>query len=276
MIFSATSELSLELAAEIGLFGLFLRQQYGGLGFDDSFVAPARRQLLTESKTCPRTLLPVAAMDFNQRIARAAKRRGGLIAAAAMVLLVALGLGFGRDTALADPATERAAAFVAAIGEQAVALLAAGDIPTDRREVELGRLLEGGVDVASISRAALGRHWLDATGAQRAEFRELFARYVLGSYSRLLASLGLQSLTVLGAEKTHTKKPHVLVRTEARLAGGHVLEWIWRVHKTGQGYKIIDLTIAGVSMIVTQRDEFDAMVTAQGLDGLLAELRRRL
>ena len=52
-------------------------------------------------------------MDFNQRIARAAKRRGGLLVAAAMVLLVALGLGLGRDSALADPATERAVQFVA-------------------------------------------------------------------------------------------------------------------------------------------------------------------
>ena len=149
MIFSRTSELSLELVPEIGLFGWFLRQQYGGLGLDDSFVAPARRQLLTFSKTRTRTLLPVASMEFNKRFARAAKRRGGLIAAAAMVLVVVLGLGLGRDSALADPATERAAAFVAAIGEKAIALLAAGDISPGRREVELSRLLQSGVDLSS-------------------------------------------------------------------------------------------------------------------------------
>ena len=213
-------------------------------------------------------------MNSNRRFARAPMHRGGFLAAAAIILVT--GLGPGHDMALASPATERAAAFVRAIGDKAVALLKAGDISPGRREIELRRLLQDGVDIPSISRAALGRHWDTATGAQRAEFRELFARYALGNYSRLLATLGLQAFTVLAAETTQTKKPHVLVRTEARLADDHVLEWVWRVHETGQGYKIIDLVIAGVSLIVTQRDEFDSVVTAQGLDGLLAELRKRL
>ena len=201
-------------------------------------------------------------------------RRGGFLAAAAIILVT--GLGPGQDTALASPATERAAAFVRAIGDQAVALLKAGDISPGKREAELRRLLQAGVDLPAISRAALGRHWGAATGAQRTEFRELFAEYVLINYSRLLAKLGMQEFTVLGAEAINAKKPYILVRTAARLAGDHVLEWVWRVHKTAQGYKIIDLTTAGVSLVVTQRDEFDSVVTAQGVDGLLAELRKRL
>ena len=127
-------------------------------------------------------------------------RRGGFLAAAAIILVT--GLGPGQDTALASPATERAAAFVRAIGDQAVALLKAGDISPGRREAELRRLLQAGVDIPTISRDVLGRHWDAATGAQRAEFRGLFARYVLANYARLLATLGMQAFTVLGAEVT--------------------------------------------------------------------------
>ncbi len=213
-------------------------------------------------------------MDFNRRYAWAAIRRGGFLAAAAIVLFI--GLGPGPDTTLATPATERAAAFVAAIGDRAVALIKAGDISPGLREAKLRRLLQAGIDIPTISRAALGRHWDAATAAQRAEFRELFTEYVLINYSRLLVMLGMQSFTVLGAEVTQTKKPQILVRTEARLAGDQVLEWVWRVHETAKGYKIIDLATAGVSLVVTQRDEFDSLVVAQGLDGLLAELRNRL
>ena len=212
-------------------------------------------------------------INSNRRIARAVPRRGGLLAAAAIVLVA--GLGAGQDSAKAAPATERAAAFVAAIGDQAMALFAAGDISPGKREAELRRLLQAGVDLPAISRAALGRHWGAATGAQREEFRELFAEYVVINYSRVLAKLGMQEFNVLGAEAIHAKKPHILVRTEARLTDGRVQKWAWRVHETAQGYKIIDLTSAGVSLIVTRRHEFESVIAARGLDGLLTALRKR-
>ncbi len=213
-------------------------------------------------------------INSNRRIARAVLRRGGFLAAAAIVLVA--GLGAGQNSAKAAPATERAAAFVAAIGDQAMALLSAGDISPGKREAELRRLLQAGVDLPAISRAALGRHWGAATGAQRTEFRELFAEYVLINYSRLLVKLGMQDFTVLGAEAMHAKQPHILVRTEARLADGRVHKLAWKVHETAAGYKIIDLASAGVSLIVTRRHAFDSVVAARGLDGLLAALRKRL
>ena len=213
-------------------------------------------------------------INSNRRIARAVLRRGGFLAAAAIVLVA--GLGAGQDSAKAAPATERAASFVRTIGDQAMALFAAGDISPGKREAELRRLLQAGVDLPAISRAALGRHWGAATGAQRTEFRELFAEYVLINYSRLLAKLGMQAFTVLGAEPIQAKKPHILVRTEARLADGRVQKWTWRVHETAHGYKIIDLASAGVSLLATRRHEFDSVVAARGLDGLLAALRKRL
>ena len=173
-------------------------------------------------------------------------------------------------------ATERAVAFVRSIGDQAMALIKVGDASPGGPEAALRRLLQSGVDIPAISRAALGRHWDAATGAQRTEFRELFAKYVVANYARLLVTLGMQNFTVLGAEPSKAKHPAILVRTEAQLTGNQLLEWIWRVHETAQGYKIIDLATAGISLVAVQRDDFDAVVAAHGLDGLLAELRKRL
>ena len=99
---------------------------------------------------------------------------------------------------------------------------------------------------------------------------------MLVNFCGSLATLGMQTFTVLGAEAIQAKKPHILVRTEARLAGGRLLKWVWRVDETAQGYKIIDLASARVSLIATRRDEFDSVVAAQGLDGLLAAMRKRL
>lgn len=39
--------------------------------------------------------------------------------------------------------------------------------------------------------------------------------------------------------------------------------------------KIIDITVEGVSMAITQRSEFGAVISRSGIDGLIKELRDR-
>ena len=41
------------------------------------------------------------------------------------------------------------------------------------------------------------------------------------------------------------------------------------------GYRIIDVVAEGVSLAVTTRNEFGAIVSQDGIDGLLAQLRER-
>ena len=51
---------------------------------------------------------------------------------------------------------------------------------------------------------------------------------------------------------------------------------IWRVRAQDGIYKIIDVSIDGVSLALTQRREFAAVINRQGLDGLLNMLRQKL
>ena len=41
-------------------------------------------------------------------------------------------------------------------------------------------------------------------------------------------------------------------------------------------YKIVDVMVAGVSMVVTQRSEFGAVIQRQGVDGLIESLRMQV
>ena len=41
------------------------------------------------------------------------------------------------------------------------------------------------------------------------------------------------------------------------------------------GYSIIDITIEGISMAVTKRSEFSAVIQSHGINGLIAALRMR-
>ncbi len=49
----------------------------------------------------------------------------------------------------------------------------------------------------------------------------------------------------------------------------------WRVRRIKEEFKVIDLKIAGISMVITQRDEFLAKIASSGLDSLIADLKRQ-
>jgi phospholipid transport system substrate-binding protein len=51
----------------------------------------------------------------------------------------------------------------------------------------------------------------------------------------------------------------------------------WHLSQTPAGYKITDVYVGGVSMAVTERDEFAAVIQRSGgVSGLLAQLRQKL
>ena len=66
-----------------------------------------------------------------------------------------------------------------------------------------------------------------------------------------------------------------MVETSVTSDGG-ATNPIWRVRAQDGIYKIIDVSIDGVSLALTQRREFAAVINRQGLDGLLDILRQKL
>ena len=51
----------------------------------------------------------------------------------------------------------------------------------------------------------------------------------------------------------------------------------WRVRKNGETLKVVDVIAEGISMLITQRDEFAAVIQNSGgkVDALIDRLRRR-
>ena len=47
----------------------------------------------------------------------------------------------------------------------------------------------------------------------------------------------------------------------------------WRVRKLGSRYAIVDVVAEGVSMLVTNRSQFESVVAQRGIAGLLDDLR---
>ncbi len=189
------------------------------------------------------------------------------------LLLLAVSIGTtGEIQAQTSP--QEAARFVQALGSEAVLLQSAvRSEPQETRIAVLRDLVRRGFNLELTSQFVLGKYWHRATARQRSEFQDLFTEYLLNSYARRIGSYHAETLDIVASHPVGSKD--VLVETSVAGDDG-TTNPIWRVRAQDGVYKIIDVSIDGVSLALTQRREFAAVINRQGLDGLLDMLRQKL
>ncbi len=193
------------------------------------------------------------------------------ILGAFLLLAVAIGAS-GQIQAQTSP--QEAAKFVQALGGEAVLLQSAVRSEGPEGRITLLReLVRRGFNLELTSQFVLGKYWNRATAAQQAEFQELFTEYLLNSYARHIGSYHAETLAIVASHPVGAKD--VLVETSVTSDDG-ATNPIWRVRAQDGVYKIIDVSIDGVSLALTQRREFAAVIARQGLDALLDILRKKL
>src|SRR5262245_18990250 len=67
----------------------------------------------------------------------------------------------------------------------------------------------------------------------------------------------------------------VTVRSQFIRPGGRPVLVDYSMRKTEQGWKIYDIVVEGVSLVLTYRSEFDQVVKQEGIDGLIKRLSQK-
>ena len=70
-------------------------------------------------------------------------------------------------------------------------------------------------------------------------------------------------------------KKDLYVQSEVTRRGRDSFTALWRVRLINGELRIIDLKIAGISMLQTQRDEFTSRIHAVGMVGLIADMQQK-
>lgn len=196
------------------------------------------------------------------------KRRGLAFLAPAFAVCI---LAFGTAPALAGPESE----FIRELGNKAISVLGKQGVSLAEREATFRGILKNGFDMPLIARFALGRYWRVASKEQRRDYLNLFTDYMVQSYSVKLGGFKDEKLVILSEQALKNKKD-VLVNTEITRPRGDPIKTVWRVRNSKNGLRIIDVMVEGISMLVTHRQEFSAVIRRHGLTGLLETLRARI
>jgi len=130
------------------------------------------------------------------------------------------------------------------------------------------------IDFEEATRLAVGRAWARAAPEQRKKLVEEFRRMLVRTYSSAISAYEGQTMQVLPV-RMKPGDTEVTVHNRYIRAGGKPLPVDYAMHKTAEGWKIYDITVEGVSLVLTYRSEFDALVKQSGIDGLIKRLEEK-
>ncbi len=193
--------------------------------------------------------------------------RRPLLIGAAMALAVSLISG----SAIAASADD----FIRSAGEKTFQSLHK-DMTDEERMARFRQILLETFDLKTIARFTLGRYWRVASKKQRDDYVGLFEEFIVQAYSHRFKDLSGQTFEVKRSQELNARDRLVLSEIKIR-QGKPPVRVNWRVRLRDNAYRVIDVVVEGVSMSVTQRDEFAAVIQRSGgkVEGLLRALRRK-
>jgi len=193
-------------------------------------------------------------------------RRYFAIASAACALLPQLAFA----QAAADPG-----AFVSSFAQKGIVDVLAAQIPVTEKRTRFRTLFTSHFDIPAIARFVLGRNARIVTPEELVQFTDLFEDVIVLTWSRRFSEYQGQSLQVSGS--TADGEDGALVKSTIVGNSGENFAVDWRLRKRPDGYKVVDIVVAGVSMAITYRQEYSNLIAqGGGFPGLVAQLEKQV
>ena len=194
-------------------------------------------------------------------------RRVFLSFALTLLCGIAVGATPSRAASLGD-----AGGFIDHLIMQAMSDLRSTSLSDAQREERLNALLQENFDIPRITRFVLGRYWATTSEEDRKSFATLFGQYVVRNYSRRLSQFTEETVKVIGAR--NESEYGAVVTSNIVHPAGPPTPLEWRVRNDAGKLRIVDIDVAGISMALTEREEFSAVIQRSG--GSVAELNKAL
>lgn len=118
---------------------------------------------------------------------------------------------------------------------------------------------------------AVGRDWRKASPHQQQQLMGEFKMLLVRTYANALTSYRDQTVRYKPF-KGNAGDAEAFVRTEVVQPGNKPVQVDYNLEKTDEGWKVYDVTVAGISLVTTYRENFAQEVRNGGIEGLIQAL----
>jgi phospholipid transport system substrate-binding protein len=167
--------------------------------------------------------------------------------------------------------------FVQDLGDTAIAVIADKSITAPQRNDKFRDILRNSFDLMTIGRFVIGRSWNAATPDQQQEYMRLFQELVIKTYGTRMTLYTGEGFTVTGV-RPESEKDTIVNSQITHPDGSEPTSIDWRVRLRDGKLGVIDVVVEGVSLSVTQRQEYAAVIQNSGgqISALLDKMRQEL
>ena len=175
----------------------------------------------------------------------------------------------------ADSNAEGSKNFVEKLGKEVIETVSDEKLSDSQRRSNFRYLYLNAFDNFYISRFVLGRYWKRIDKSVKEEFVKTFNDYIVSTYAPKFK--GWQG--EFKAVDALIEKNFYNVKMDVINKNGPVLKLIWKIYlDKNKNFKILDVNIDGVSMLVTQRAEFMSVIknNPDGVVGLIKAMKKKI
>ncbi|HKX52883.1 MAG TPA: ABC transporter substrate-binding protein [Nitrosospira sp.] len=122
-----------------------------------------------------------------------------------------------------------------------------------------------------MTRLAMGKNWNKASAEQQEELVKEFRTLLVRTYSNALSTYSDYQIKVEPL-KSKAGDTDTTVKTKVMQDSGQPVDIDYSMEKTGDGWKVYDVTVAGVSLVTNYRSTFNSQVREGGVEKLLKTL----
>ena len=173
-----------------------------------------------------------------------------------------------------DEKIEQSKFFVENLGKQVIEKVSNINLSESERIVNFRNLYLDSFDNYYISRFVLGRYWKRLDSNMRKQFVESFNDYIVTTYAPKFK--GWEG--TFKATDSLLENNYYNVKMNVLNKDGPTLQFMWKIYlDKNKNFKILDVNIDGVSMLVTQRAEFMSVIknNPKGVIGLIEAMEKK-
>jgi phospholipid transport system substrate-binding protein len=130
------------------------------------------------------------------------------------------------------------------------------------------------IDFERMTRLAVGRAWRTADARQREALVAQFSILVTRIYSSAIDAYDGHE-TQFDPLELSPEDNDVIVRSRFKKAGAQPVEVDYAIAKSSEGWKVYDISVENVSLVITYRSQFSDEITRGGIDGLIQSLTEK-